>query len=85
MNIPVGWLEHVYDFTDRNINSLISIFRLFDKLYIKKQDPLKIGKQMAPSSLKHFYSLANDPSADEARNLSDQACCSRFVDVITCI
>ena len=52
-----------YDFADTNINS---IFKLFDKLYINKQDPLKIGKRMAPSSLKHLYSLANDPSADEA-------------------
>ena len=68
-----------YDFADTNINSLISIFKLSDELYINKQDSLKFGKQVAPSSVKHLYSLASNPSADEARNLSDQACCSRFV------
>ena len=60
-----------YVFEDTNINSLISIFKLFNKLCINKQDPLKVGKQVAPSSLKHHYSLANDPFADEARNISD--------------
>ena len=44
-----------YNFVDTNINSLISIFKLFNKLCINKQDPLKVGKQVAPSSLKHHY------------------------------
>ena len=43
------------DFVDTNTNSLISIFKLFDKFYINKQDSLNIGKQVAPSSLKYHY------------------------------
>ena len=72
MNKLTCWAaETCYDFADTNTNSLISIFNLFDKLYISKQDSLKVGKHVAPSSLKYHYSLANDPFADEARNLSD--------------
>ena len=85
MNKLTCWVAGTcYDFADTNINSLISIFKLFDKLYINKQDSLNIVKQVAPSSLKYHYSLANDLFSDEARNISDQACCSRFVDVSNC-
>ena len=56
MNKLTCWVAGTcYDFADTNINSLISIFKLFNKIYINKQDSLKVGKQVAPNSLKHHY------------------------------